>query len=169
MCAGEREVRLVVVEGGLLPRPRCVALLALRAEAAVVCVILEVTTGARRVQAREGAAHVAGFAFQVHVCAGEREVRLVVVEGFFFPRSSVVAGLTLGAKAAIVFVVCLVAGVAVSLDVQRAAFEDEGGQVVAKGRLLPTHRCMATFAGCAVFALVFIIFTVATVAGCIQT
>ena len=62
VCAGEREVRLVVVEGGLLPRARCVALLALRAEAAVVRVIFEVTTGARRLQAREGAAPVAGFA-----------------------------------------------------------------------------------------------------------
>lgn len=92
------------------------------------------------------------FARQPHMAAGQREVGAVVIEGGVFPIRGLMAGRTIGAEFAAVFIVLAMAGVTIrrgalidivevtflAADFGVLTFQFEGGEIMVEGRGRPT-------------------------------
>ena len=113
MCTGERELRLVVVKGNIVPACGFVTRRTVRAKLPTMRVVLFMARAAVCRGAFEHAVYVTLRAGNTGVGAGQREGCQIVVEGRGFPPGGRVAGGAIAAKLTRVGIVLLVAGVTV--------------------------------------------------------
>ena len=122
MFSHERETRLVVVEGGLLPRPVIMTFLTLRSLLPFVLVILLMAGIAIHRGVLIAVACMAFLARHVHVLMSEFVAGLVVVEPDILPITVGVAVVARRSYFPLMFVVLLVAAIAVRRRITKLAF-----------------------------------------------
>ncbi len=114
MCAGQREARDGMVEGGGFPAAGGMAGITVRTELAAVLVILLMAGIAIGRRTLKDVVDVTAQASRADVLADQFESGQVMVEEGRFPACWCVAGAAICAKTTLVIIICRMAGVAVS-------------------------------------------------------
>ncbi len=109
MTAGERKVRAAVIEARGCPIGRCMTIGALGAQRTLVRIVFAMARGAIGGRVGKLIFGMAGLAIDVRMGARKRKFGRVVIEFYFCPAAFGVTGSAIGAQAAAMGIVLLVA------------------------------------------------------------
>ena len=144
MRTGEREARFRVVKCRWQPGRGGVTLAAIRAELAVVRIVLGVAGAAARIKWRKDVIYMALRAFQCGMSASKGEFRFCMIEGSRNPAIGGMAGTAVSAQLSLVSIIFGVASIAVlrgRLEVIQAAGFGMAGGAVLLGMLAGQFKC----------------------------